>query len=501
MSQAAAATGHEPPEGSHPVPASGARQRPLVVDLDGTLLRTDLLHETASAYLTRHPWRVAQVVGWLADGKVRLKRELASRHTLEPASLPYHPEVLDFVAEQRATGRHVVLATASLASQAEAVADHLGLFDEVLASSGDLNLDATRKRDLLVERFGAGGYDYVGNHGDDRAVWAGATDAYAVSDDRRLLASVPNVRQVFAPRHRSRGAALLRAARPHQWVKNLLLFLPLLAAHLVGDPTAVARSVLGFVLFSLTASSVYLFNDIADVASDRHHPKKRGRPFASGDLDLATGWVAWPALLVTSLVVSALLLPPLFTATLVGYLALTLAYTVDLKRRAVVDVVTLALLYTARIVAGAAATGAALSFWLLTFSLFFFLSLAFIKRVSELTRVRRTEGTTEEGVRGRGYVHQDLELLTSLGVTAGYAATVVLALYVHDARTAALYRTPQVLWASVPLILSWISRAWLVAHRGNMDEDPILYAVRDRVSLVIGALVLLVFLVAKVAAL
>lgn len=493
MSQAFAAAGHE----ARP----DARLRPLVVDLDGTLLRTDLLHETASAYLTRQPWRVVQVGRWLADGKLRLKRELASRHTLEPASLPYHPEVLEFVAEERATGRRVVLATASLETQADAVADHLGLFDEVLASSGDRNLSATSKRDLLVSRFGAGGFDYVGNHTDDREVWAAATDAYAVSDDRRLLASVPNVRRVFAPRGRSRASALLRAMRPHQWVKNGLLLLPLLAGHLVDRPGAVAQALLGLVLFSLTASSVYLFNDIADVASDRHHPTKRSRPFASGDLDLATGWLVWPLLMVTSLGVSALLLPPLFTATLVGYLALTLAYTVDLKRRVVVDVVTLAILYTARIVAGATATSAVLSFWLLTFSFFFFLSLAFIKRVSELTRVRLSADPAQGAVRGRGYVHEDLEVMTSLGVTAGYAATVVLALYVNDVRTAALYRTPEILWISVPLILFWISRAWLVAHRGQMNEDPILYAVRDRTSLLVGALVLAVFVAATVVAL
>ena len=252
-------------------------------------------------------------------------------------------------------------------------------------------------------------------------------------------------------------------------------------------------ALVAFIAFSLAASSVYIFNDLADVTSDRHHTTKRRRPFAAGDLDLLTGWALWPLLLTISLVISVALLPGLFTVTLLGYLVLTVAYTVDLKRRVIVDVIALALLYTARVIAGAAATETSLSFWLLTFSMFFFLSLAFIKRVSELSRARRGALV----VRGRGYVHEDLELLSSFGVTAGYAATVVLALYVNDERTAVLYGTPAILWASVPLILFWVSRAWLVAHRGNMTEDPILYAVRDRISLVIGAAVLIVFVLAK----
>lgn len=481
------------PRKPHTTPAACRSEVPLVVDLDGTLIRTNLLNEAASAFVCRSPWRAASIALWLRRGKLELKRELAARHALEATTLPFNEDVLAFVRAERGRGRPVVLATASLNNQATEIADHLGVFDDVLASTPGRNLRAEAKRDLLVERYGEGGFDYIGNHRDDRVIWASARHAYVVSQDPRLIRQVDRVAQVFPAGTVSTAQALVKAARPHQWVKNLLVVLPLLAAQLLGDPQAVLSTALAFIAFSLTASSVYVLNDLADVSSDRVHPSKRRRPFAAGDLDLRTGWLVWPLLLVAAFTLSVATLPGYFTLALAGYLVLTVCYTVDLKRRLVVDALALALLYTIRVIAGAAATGAVLSFWLLTFSLFFFLSLAFLKRVSELSQARRLSAE----VRGRGYVSEDLELLSSFGVTAGYAATVVLALYVNDERTAVLYDTPEILWATVPLILFWVSKAWLVAHRGNMHEDPILYAVRDRVSLMTGGLVLAVFVAAQ----
>lgn len=481
------------PRGSHAAPTTPRTDAPLVVDLDGTLIRTDLLSEAASAFVSRSPWKAASLAVWLRRGKLELKRELAARHLLEAATLPFNEDVLTFVRAEQQRGRPIIMATASLSEQAREIADHLEVFDDVVASTPSRNLRAEAKRDLLVERYGEGGFDYIGNHKDDRVIWASARHAYVVSHDPRLIRQVDRVAQVFPAGTVSTARAFVKATRPHQWVKNLLVVLPLLAAQLLGDPQAVLSTALAFVAFSLTASSVYLLNDLADVASDRSHPSKRHRPFAAGDLDLRTGWLIWPLLLVVAFTLSIATLPGYFTLTLAGYLVLTVCYTVDLKRRLVVDALTLALLYTLRVIAGAAATGAVLSFWLLTFSLFFFLSLAFLKRVSELSQARRLSAE----VRGRGYVSEDLELLSSFGVTAGYAATVVLALYVNDERTAVLYDTPEILWASVPLILFWVSRAWLIAHRGNMHEDPILYAVRDRVSLMVGGLVFVVFVAAQ----
>ncbi len=283
----------------------------------------------------------------------------------------------------------------------------------------------------------------------------------------------------------------VRALRPHQWVKNVLIFVPLLAAHQMTDPDALVASLLAFVSFSLAASSVYLLNDLADVEHDRDHPTKRLRPFSAGTANLAVGWLVWPALALVSLCLGFYVAPALAVVLLV-YLLTTTAYSFALKREPVIDVLTLAVLYTIRIAAGAAAIDVTLSKWMLSFSCFFFLSLALVKRVSELYRLRLTGAEST----GRGYVSQDLELLSSYGVTTSVASALVFTLFINDPATATLYESPNLLWFSVPVILVWLMRVWLLAHRGEMSEDPILFAIKDRPSLVCGVAVVLVFVVA-----
>lgn len=476
-----------------------ALSRPLVVDLDGTLIRTDLLVESASQFLIQHPFQFLKPLLWLMQGKVVLKTELAQCVQLDVAALPYNADVLDWLCVEKRSGRRIVLATASHRVLAEQVAQHLQLFDEVLATEGETNLKSNAKAQALIERFGEGGFDYVGNDWPDVQVWAKAHTAHVVDASASLLSRARaqgNVGKVFSGGMPSSPMAMLKAMRLHQWMKNLLVFVPLMAAHQYADASRDLLALMAFVVFSLTASSVYLLNDLVDVQDDRHHARKRHRPFASGALSLMAGWLMWPVLLLVAVVLSALLMPVLFTASLGVYFVLTVAYSLQLKQLAVVDVLTLAALYTLRIIAGAAAIDVAMSFWLLLFSMFIFLSLALIKRYSEL-KVARDAGKTG-ALRGRGYEPDDLELVSSLGGSSGFIAVLVLALYIQDGQAAHLYATPQLIWLACPVMLFWISRAWLIAHRGRMHDDPIVFALKDKVSWGVGAFMVGVLALARV---
>ena len=475
-----------------------ALSRPLVVDLDGTLIRTDLLVESASQYLIRHPVQFFKTFLWLLRGKTVLKTELAQRVQLDLTVLPYNTDLLNWLRLEKQAGRRLVLATASHSVLAEKVAKHLNLFDEVLATKGDTNLKANAKAQALVERFGEGGFDYVGNDWPDMQVWAKAHTAHIVDAPTALLSraqALGNLDQIFNTNIPSKLSAMLKAIRLHQWIKNLLVFVPLIAAHQYADVSRVVLAFAAFVIFSLTASSVYLLNDLVDVQDDRHHARKRNRPFASGALSLIAGWLAWPALLLVAIVLSAVLMPVVFSASLGVYFVLTVLYSLHLKQLAVVDVLTLAALYTLRIIAGSAAINVAMSFWLLLFSMFIFLSLALIKRYSELKLVR--DVGKPGALRGRGYEPDDLELVASLGGSSGFIAVLVLALYIQDGKAANLYVTPQFIWLACPVMLFWISRAWLIAHRGRMHDDPIVFALKDKVSWGVVAFMLGVLALAR----
>ncbi len=287
----------------------------------------------------------------------------------------------------------------------------------------------------------------------------------------------------------------LRAMRLHQWLKNLLILVPLLASHRLGEPIVLFEALIAFICFGMCASSAYILNDIVDLAHDRHHPTKSRRPFASGQLPVKAGVIVFPLLLIGALVGAYLFLPWRFSAALATYYTVTVIYSFWLKRHAVVDVVTLALLYTLRVAAGALVFNLVLTFWMAAFSMFIFLSLALAKRHAELFGARTT-GVTDRA-RGRGYFPDDLEVISSLGAASGYLSVMVLALYIQDASTAALYRYPQLIWVACPILLYWISRIWLLTHRGEMHDDPVVFAIRDRASIIAGALFGLVFWLAS----
>jgi len=450
----------------------------LCVDLDGTLVRSDLLVESVLGLLRHNPLCLLRLGGWLLRGKAHLKRQIAQRVSIDVATLPYEPRVLEWLRGE--TGRPRVLCTASDHKFADAVAAHVGGFDEVLASDGVHNLSGQNKADALAARFGERGFDYAGNEARDLHVWGRARRAIVVNAPPALAQQagrVSELERVFERGDRS-WRTWLHAMRLHQWLKNLLVFLPLLTAHLMFAPGAVLNSTLAFFAFCLCASGVYLLNDLLDLDADRRHPRKRLRPFAAGTLPLQAGLIAAPVLTLAAFAL-ALSISRLFAAALAGYYVLTLAYSFALKRIVMLDTVVLAGLYTIRIIAGTMALRIALSFWLLAFSMFLFLSLAMIKRYTELHALARNGDSRSSG---RGYAVDDLSLVQSLGAASGYLAVLVLALYINSTASEALYLHPAVLWLLCPLLLYWISRTWLITHRGDMHDDPVVFAVTDLTS-------------------
>lgn len=470
---------------------------PLVVDLDGTLILTDALHESALQMVRDKPLSSLRMPFWLVKGKSGFKREIADRTHINVASLPFNEPLIAWLREQKAAGRTLVLCTASDSSIASAVADHVGFFDAVMASDGRTNLSGSSKADSLVGRFGLRGFDYAGNANVDMAVWKVARHAIVVNASKSVSAraqALGNVSQVWPTPAGKPLALWLRALRVHQWLKNLLLFVPLIAAHQIQDPQAIATLAIAFLAWGLCASSVYVANDLLDLESDREHPRKRRRPFAAGSLPALYGVVAVPILAGLSLFLASTV-GPTFLSWMVVYLALTWAYSLSLKRAALLDCIALAFLYTLRIVAGSVAIALPVSFWLLACSAFLFLSLAFVKRYAELI-VQRNAGKTN--AHGRGYTTDDAPIVQSLGVAAGYTSVVVLALYLNSATVILMYDTPELVWATVPILCFWVSRMWLCAARGEMHDDPLVFAFKDRVSVIAGSLFCAVLLLASV---
>ena len=466
--------------------AGFSTEPPLAVDLDGTLIYSDLLHESALKLARIAPLSLLAMPGWLASGKAVLKQRIAERTELAVADLPYNHGLLGWLRAERQAGRRLVLCTASNRRYADAVAAHLGCFDDVMASDAVLNLSAGLKAEALVALFGERGFDYVGNSDADRHVWQRARKAVLVNATPSLAAEAArhfDVARVFeAPPVSWR--VWVKAMRLHQWLKNLLILLPLAGAHLLGATALLQQALVAFLAFGLCASSVYVINDLMDLESDRAHPRKRQRPFAAGLLSPLQG-LALVALLLTGTVALASLSRPDFRWTLLGYFGLTLAYTFFLKRKAIIDCVTLGCLYALRIVAGWCAVGLASSFWLLAFSLFLFLSLAFVKRFTEL-KLMVEMGRSQ--AHGRAYVPTDLPLVQTMGVAAGFGSAMLLALYINGGTVTQHYSRPEVLWLLVPVQLYWIGRMWMQAQRGLMHDDPMVYTVRDRASLLCGLL-------------
>lgn len=467
---------------------------PLVVDLDGTLVRTNLLLESVFMLLRQRPARILQLPLWLARGRAHFKQQLAKSVLPDAHNLPYHSDLMVLLEKEREGGRPLVLATGADERVARAVAAEIDIFTEVLASDGRTNLSGGNKREKLVALYGERGFDYVGNSYRDLPVWRSARRALLVRPLPGLAAAAarttPIARTFEDGGHHPR--AYLQALRPHHWLKNLLIFAPLAASHQLYDGHLLGLVLLAFIAFTLCASAVYLFNDLLDLPADRHHPHKRERPLASGQLPLGHALALIP-LLVAGAILIGLWLPPLFLVVLGIYFTLTLAYSLGLKDVAILDVLILAAGYTLRVLAGAVAAGIPPSPWLLAFCVFIFFSLALVKRYAELMAMRVVEGRRAHA---RGYLLEDSELIASLGVASGYLSVLVLALYITSDLAHSLYRHYELIWLVCVLLLYWVSHMWLQAHRRRMHDDPLIFAGRDRLSRVLVLLMLLLLVLA-----
>ena len=459
---------------------------PLCVDLDGTLIKSDSLFDAACSFLRRQPLQCWKLVVWLSRGRAHLKAEVARHAPLNAARLPYNTQLLSYLQGERRAGRKIYLATGADGPLAERVAAHLGIFDGVLASDGATNLTSGKKLTRLKERFGA--FDYIGNSRADLPLLVAARHAMTANPTLGLRAGLRMrhiaVTRVFLDRPPFLRT-LFKAIRIHQWAKNLLVVAPLVFSHKL-NPAGIFAAVAAFFCFSLMASANYLVNDLLDIDSDRRHPSKRFRPFAAGNLSVAGGLALALTLFAAALAILPWL-PAQFALWMAIYICSTMAYSLYLKRVALVDVMMLSGLYTLRLMAGGAATGTGISHWLVGFSIFLFLSLAMVKRFSELENLR-SRGLA--ATHGRGYLATDLEQVRSFGTSSATAAVLVFALYISRPDVTVLYQHPERLWLIVPLMLFWLYRVWLLGSRGEMDDDPVLFALRDRVSLLVGAGVL-----------
>ncbi len=476
------------------VQSGAALLRPLCVDLDGTLVKSDTLVDSLLVLLRMHPLSALKTFRWVLGGKAALKAQVSNIVSLDAAYLPYNRPLLAFLEQERGRGRRIYLTTGADARLAHRIAAHLGIFDGVLASDGSTNLTGDHKLASLRSEFGGEDFDYVGNARPDLPLLEHAGEAMLANPHASLQALIKsrkiNIGQQFEDRS-SRSKTFLKAIRVHQWAKNVLIFVPLLLAHALRLPL-ILDAILAFLCFSFCASATYIVNDLLDIEADRRHPKKRLRPFAAGDLQVSTGVAIIAALLIAGLL-GAIFLPREFLGWLALYLVVSLSYSLALKRIVLVDVLLLSGLYTVRMLAGGAATGTTISTWLAGFSVFLFFSLAMVKRFSEMQNLRERGNVPSNG---RGYLVADIEQLRSFGTASGYAAVVVFSLYISGSDVTNLYAHPVRMWLIVPLMLLWISRVWLLASRGEMNEDPVIFALTDRMSLLIGLAVVVIAVLA-----
>lgn len=469
---------------------------PLFVDLDGTLVATDLLWESALELIRNQPLAVFRLPFWLSQGRAVLKRRIAEQIELNVATLPYRPEVVSQLQAEHEAGRTVVLATASEKFLADQVAEHLGCFSAVIASDGTHNLKGSAKLEAIQDWAGPGvPFEYIGDSTADLPIWAAAERAVAVNPGRSLLGQARRLGIDPTVLQTSGGwlKPMIRAIRPHQWAKNILLFVPIITAHRVSDLGAVAAVAAAYLAFSMAASSGYLFNDLLDLKSDRRHKSKRHRPIASGQLPIPQAIAMCGGLLLGSLGVAGAL-SMAFLGMVVLYLVLTTAYSLYLKRKLMVDVICLGGLYTHRILAGGVAASIVISTWLLAFSMFLFLSLAFVKRYIELDGLPETDGKSK--LSGRGYMPGDLDMVRSVGTSCGCLAVLVVCLYINSPEVTVLYRHAKILWLACPVILYWISRVWFLAQRRELTHDPVVFAITDKISYLAGATLVIILLLA-----
>lgn len=468
----------------------------LVVDLDHTLIRTDTLLESVILYLKSNPLVIFHLCAWLFKGKSYFKDQLAQRVRPDAATLPYRQDVLDYIARAKSSGIPAILATASHHRIAEDIGGHLGLFTGILASDADTNLSGQRKLEAILAKAAGKPFAYIGDAIVDIPIWEAANVAVLVDPPAKLQKRLKEHSRIDVLPTRQRESTLLtiiKALRIHQWAKNFLVFLPAIMAHRIMDPTVILQLLPAFLSLGLVASSVYLLNDLLDLESDRQHSRKKFRPIAAGSLSIIKAILFIPFFLVVSFSIAWLSLPLPFLFALFIFLLLTSLYSFYLKQKIILDVVLLATLYTLRVIAGAIAVNILVTSWLLAFSMFFFLSLALMKRYSELLMMHESL----KRIPGRGYIRVDCDTTLIAGIACGQLSLLVFALYMNDTYIQESYGAPQLLWFVLLVLFYWLTRMWMLAHREEMLEDPIVFTIKDRVSYVALAVIILIMLAAS----
>lgn len=456
---------------------------PLCVDLDGTLLKTDTLHELIFRAVKQHWWLLFILPFLVFKGKAQFKKSLADKFNLDPSLLPYNTEFLSYLKQQKEQGRTLILVTGCYQKIAVTVAEHTGLFDDVYATNEHVNLTGKNKARLLVERFGDKAFDYAGNASVDTPVWAHSRNSLLVNCSDKLqktLGKNIHFEQQFDPRPFSLKTSL-KAIRLHQWAKNALIFTPALTAHGLLVPENVFLLIMAFLSFGCCASFNYIINDLLDLEADRKHHTKQHRPFAAGTVSIQAGLMMGGLLLILTLLFASQL-PTRFILLLLTYFITTNLYSFYLKSMPIIDVTLLAGLYTLRVMAGAVAIHHEPSFWLIAFSAFLFFSLAIVKRLSELLYLKNNNSNQSQPIKARGYVEADINMLQHFGSAAAIAAIMVLALYIDSPNVRELYNSPRQLWLLCPIMLVWLGRVWLITGRGKMHDDPVVFALKDRAS-------------------
>ena len=462
----------------------------LAVDLDRTLIKADLLEEAIFLYLKKRPWGAYMLATALLKSRANLKNFLVSNVDIKVDLLPYNSKVIDRIRLAREAGHTIVLASASPVRFVQAVADHLGIFDKVIATENN-NLKGLHKLEALKTSYPGAEISYIGDSNSDIPLWKDLGKALMVNPSRLTrkrveFAKIP-IDMIDDSQHLTLKL-IRRSFRYHQWAKNFLLFLPLFLAHAY-QIDLWKITLLAFISFSFTASSIYILNDLFDLEADRKHPKKRERPFASGALSISQGVILYGITSSIALLMAVLINPGFLICLLIYFIA-NLAYTLRLKQVHSLDIIMLAGMYTIRIMAGSETTGIEVSQWLLGFSTFLFFGLAALKRFVEVSALAPGQRAA-----GRGYFAEDKVPLAALGGASSLMACLVLALYFNSPAVYQLYQKPDVLWLILPIHMYWVSSIWILASRGQIDDDPVLHTIKSRTTYVLAAIVgLIVYL-------
>lgn len=465
------------------------RPLPIVTDLDGTLINTDILLESFLKLIKKNPLSIFKIIFWVFKGKSYLKDRIAKEVDIDVSILPYNLDLLNYLKSQKGS-RKLILASASNEKFVGKIAEFLGIFDHFIGSDENNNFSGHKKAQKLKALLGSDNYIYAGNSSDDLPIWNRCKNAIIVNLPRSIKNKLnQNSIDISSElsKEKTNFITLIECLRIYQWTKNLLIFVPLLFAQQFVDSNIFFNSLIAFIVFGMCASSIYILNDLLDIEDDRRHRTKKNRPIPSGKISLVHSLFLVPILLVISFYISTRFLPTEFNIILLAYLFMTVTYSFYLKSKILIDVLILACLYTLRIMAGTAAINESYSFWLITFSIFVFFSLALIKRCSELLLAKQANSLT---ISFRDYQPNDIDLLLPLGASSGLISVLILALFIDSDQIAQKYTSPELLWFLIPITIYWLTRAWMITHRGKMDDDPIVFAIKDKTSICVGIAVL-----------